>query len=384
MKVQCGQVTTLISSATAADMVFTDGGTAFSVQGHSFRVADVNGIEFDRSEVVANTLIVTYTEQGAAVTVPVENLSGLTITADGGHVSVVADATVQTELKYVLSGASANGSFFMDGEFKAGLELNNLTLTNPVGAAIDIANGKRIDVVIPDGTTTTLADAAGGQHNACFFINGHAEMRGGGTLNLTGNTKHAYASDEYTILKSGFGTINVTGAVSDGMHVEQYFQMDGGTVNIKGTKGDCVDVGITKDPADESNGQAFINAGTLTMEVAADDVKGLKTDSALTITGGNITAQVSGLGNKGISVGTDLLLNKLSGVAPAIKMNVTGTTYMPGNALLESKCRGIKVKGNFTFDGGDINMTVTGANAKGISVDGIYTYVSGTTNVRPS
>lgn len=384
MKVQCGQVTTLIPSATAADMVFTDGGAAFSVQGHSFRVADVNGIEFDRSEVAANTLTVTYTEQGAAVTVPVENLSGLTITADGGHVSVVADATVQTELKYVLSGTSANGSFFMDGEFKAGLELNNLTLTNPAGAAIDIANGKRIDVVIPDGTTTTLADAAGGQHNACFFINGHAEMRGGGTLNLTGNTKHAYASDEYTILKPGFGTINVAGAVSDGMHVEQYFQMDGGTVNIKGTKGDCVDVGITKDPMDEFNGQAFINAGTLTMEVAADDTKGLKTDSALTITGGNITAQVSGLGTKGISTGTDLLLNKLSGVAPAIKMNVTGTTYMPGNALLESKCRGIKVKGNFTFDGGDINMTVTGAKAKGISVDGTYTYVSGTTNVRPS
>lgn len=384
MKVHCGQVTALISAATASDMVFTEGGEAFSVMGHSFRVADVNGIEFDRSEVVANTLTVTYTPEGAAVTVPVENLSGLTITANGGHVSVVADATVLTELKYVLSGTSSDGSFFMDGEFKAGLELNNLTLTNPAGAAIDIANGKRIDVNIPAGTTTTLADGTGGLHSACFFINGHAEMHGGGTLNLTGNTKHAYASDEYTILKPDFGTINVTGAVSDGMHVEQYFQMDGGTVNISGTKGDCVDVGITKDPLDVFNGQAFINAGTLTMDVAADDVKGLKTDSMLTVTGGNITAQVSGLGTKGISVGTDFMLNKLSGTAPAIKMNVTGTTYMPGDTLLESKCRGIKVKGDFTFDGGDINMSVTGVKAKGISVDGTYNYVSGTTNVMPS
>ena len=41
-------------------------------------------------------------------------------------------------------------------------------------------------------------------------------------------------------------------------------------------------------------------------------------------------------------------------------MTVSGGIYKPGDALLESKCRGIKVKGDFTFDGGNINMTVTG------------------------
>ena len=64
-------------------------------------------------------------------------------------------------------------------------------------------------------------------------------------------------------------------------------------------------------------------------------------------------------------------------------MDVTGTTYMPGDEVLESKCRGIKVKGNYTFDGGNISMTVTGKKAKGISCDGTYTYKGGTTNVIP-
>lgn len=65
-------------------------------------------------------------------------------------------------------------------------------------------------------------------------------------------------------------------------------------------------------------------------------------------------------------------------------MTVSGSIYKPGDALLESKCRGIKVKGDFTFDGGNINMTVTDQKAKGISVDGLYTYKQGTSNVQPS
>ena len=67
-------------------------------------------------------------------------------------------------------------------------------------------------------------------------------------------------------------------------------------------------------------------------------------------------------------------------MATSINMTVTGTTYMPGDAVLESKCRGIKVKGNFTFDGGDIRISATGEKSKAISVDGDYTYVSGTLN----
>lgn len=383
MKVVQGPVTTLIPSATADDIVFASGGANFTVMGNTFSTASVSEILFDRSEVQPATLGVRYSESGAQVTVSADVAPLLHITVNGGHVAVLADAALDSEVTYTLSGSSSNGSFWMDGEFKSTLCLDNLSLTNPDSAAVCIENGKRIAVVLPEGSVTTLADCVGGQQKACFFINGHAEFKGNGTLNLTGQTKHAYASDEYTLLKSDFGQLNITAAVSDGMHIEQYFQMDGGTVSISGTGGDGIDVSVTKDPTDEFNGQAFINGGTLSLRVTADDVKGLKTENTLTVSGGDIYAEVAGLGTKGFSVGTDLLINQASGNATSIRMDVTGTTYMPDDPDLESKCRGMKIKGNYTFDGGNISMNVTGKKAKGISCDGTYTYISGTTNVMP-
>lgn len=379
-----GQVTTDVAASDAADMTFGGDGTTLTIMGTDYRIADLTQLYVDTAPVTARTVSVVYSAGQAAVSVSGDIAPYLTITATDGHVRIVASSDLQEEVTYTLSGTSDNGSFYMDGEYKATLVLDNLTLTNPSGAAIDIDNGKRIRIELPDGTETTLADGADGSQKACFFVNGHAELKGGGTLNISGNAKHAYASDEYTLLKSSFGTLNVTSAVSDGLHVQQYFQMDGGTVTISGTKGDCIDVSVTKDAEDELNGQALITGGTLSMDVSAEDVKGLKTDSALTITGGTVSAEVAGDGSKGFSVGTDLLIGQPTDTPTLIKMNVTGTTYMKDDPDLESKCRGIKVKGNFTFDGGTIDMNVTGKKAKGISVDGTYTYKSGTTNVIPS
>ena len=108
----------------------------------------------------------------------------------------------------------------------------------------------------------------------------------------------------------------------------------------------------------------------------------MKSDSLITFAGGTLEAEVSGLGTKGISAGTNLIISQLTETPTLVKMNVTGTTYHKGEPD-ESKCRGIKVKGDFTFNGGTIQMSVTGKKAKGISIDGTYRYISGSTNVLP-
>ncbi len=182
------------------------------------------------------------------------------------------------------------------------------------------------------------------------------------------------------MLPADFGTIEVLKAVSDGLHIEQYFDMRGGTVIVKNTGGDCIDIKKTKDVTDVQNGQGLISGGTITMDVATDDTKGLRTEDILTISGGTVTANVSGNGCKGIGVDGNLLINQASGNTTLVKMTVTGTTYMPGDATLESKCRGIKGKGNFTFNGGTIDITATGAKSKAISIDGDYLYMSGSLN----
>ncbi len=380
LKIHSGQVTVAIPASQAGTMNYGAGGATLSVMGRTYDTSEIDSITVDRTPVENGTVSVRYNGDIAHVTVTGDIAPHLNVTARAADVSVIAGADLQTEVVYRLSGTSSDGSFFMDGEFKATVELDGLDLTSNRGAAIDIANGKRINVILKDGTTTTLADGAGGTQKACLFVNGHAEFSGTGTLLLTGNARHAYASDEYTLLKPGLGTLRVLKAANDGLHVDQYFKMQGGTVDISNTKGDCIDVSVTKDPLDEYNGQAFVEGGTLTMNVAAEDIKGLKTENQLTISGGNVKATVSGNGSKGISAGTDLVIEQNTATQTRIEMTVTGTTYMPGDALLESKCRGIKVKGNFTFDGGDIRISATGAKSKAISVDGRYIYKKGTLN----
>ena len=379
LRIHCGPTTFVTSAEKAGQMSIAANGM-LQLGETSIATAQIDSITVDRETYNPLAIAVSYSDAGARLTVPCHLKDKLTITVDAAKVGFVQAADLQEEVTYTLSGTSANGSFAMDGEYKAGLVLNGLTLTNTAGPAIDIANGKRINVTLPAGTTTTLTDGAGGLHKACFFINGHAEFAGAGTLKLTGNTKHAYASDEYTQFKPNFGQLNVLKSVSDGLHVEQYLQVQGGKFTFAKVGGDNIDVSITNNPADSLNGQVFIEGGTLTLDVAADDTKGMKCDSLMTITGGTIKATVSGLGTKGISVGTNLLIAQPTTTATLIDMAVTGTTYMPGDALLESKCRGIKVKGDFTFNGGTIKISATGTKSKAISVDGDYTYKNGSIN----
>lgn len=373
-----GQVSVAVPAADAGTMTYTNG-TTLTVAGTDYAISDIDSITVSSETVEAATVAVSYSDQAASVVVSADVAPQLTITASAANVSIVAASTLATEVNYVLTGTSTDGSFYMDGDYKSTLTLNGLTLTNASGAPVTIDNGKRINVVVTDGTTNTLTDCASGTQKACFFINGHAEFSGAGTLNLTGNTKHAYASDEYTLFKKSFGTLNVLAAANDGLHIQQYLHVKGGTINVSGTTGDCIDVSVTSDTTDELNGQVLIAGGTLTLDVATDDVKGMKCDSLMTISGGTINATVSGDGSKGLSVGTDLLVNETSGNSTVITMSVTGTTYM-ADTDSESKCRGIKVKGAFTFDGGTISISATGKKSKAISVDGDYTYKSGSIN----
>lgn len=378
LKVYEGQLCRAFDAAWCGTMAYSDGGRTLTVGRCVFDVAAIDSIIIDNTPVNPSTVSVVYAGSRAYVTVSGDKADSLSVTVSGAHVSVIAAAGMQTEMAYVLSGSSADGSFYMDGDFKSTVELHDLSLASTAGAAITIDNGKRIRVILPEGTISTLSDCAGGEQKACFFVNGHPEFEGGGTLNLTGNSRHAFASDEYMQLKSSFGTLNITSAVTDGLHVGQYFRMCGGIVNISGTGGDCVDVSKTKDVTDEMNGQLLIESGRMTLVVGSDDTKGLKCADAATVSGGDIEVAVTSLGGRGLSVGTDLSVNAASGQAPRIRMSVTGGRFPDPETGKEKRARGIDVEGDFTFDGGDISISATGKGSQAVKVAGTYIYRSGT------
>jgi len=377
MNVHVGNVCTLVPADSVGTMPYS-GGSTVTIAGYTYNTADIDQITIDNTTVEAYTVKVVYSEGAAQIYCSADARPYLTFSTSGAYVSVTADASLADEITYVLSGTASDGQFLQSGSYKCTVELNGLTLSSASSAPILIDNGKRIRLRLTDGTTSTLADGATGTQKACLYTKGHFEFRGSGTLNITGNAAHAIFSKEYTNLGKSFGTINVLSAANDGLHVGQYFEMKGGSVNINSCQGDAIDCGITDDTTDEQNGQVLICGGTITLDLStADDVKGIKCDSAMLISGGTISISGSSAGVKGIKSGTNLTINDDSGSAPDIDIVLTGG-YITDADGEKVKTRGIKVDGNFVFDGGDISVSTTGKKAKTIVVDGTYTYVSGT------
>lgn len=379
LRIEQGSVTTAFDASTMGEAVFTPGNTTFTIGGKTYEIANVDRMTINATPMATATVGVVYNGNSAQVELSGDLAPYLTVVVEGANVNITADPLLQEEVTYTLSGSSDAGSFTMEGDYKATVALNGVSLTsNTVDLpAMNILNGKRINILV--NGTNSFADCAGGTHKGAFFINGHPEFEGSGTLNITGNSKHAYVSDEYSQFKKGFtGTINVLGAVSDAFHIDQYLLLQGGTFTMKNVGGDGFDISLTNDAADEFNGEVFIEGGAILLDVVAHDTKGIKCDGQMTISGGKISGKVSGNGTKGISVDGDLTIK---GVAnnPLIDLTVTGTTYAAGTAD-ESKCRGIKGKGDFLFDGGTIKISATGAKSKAISIDGTYTYKSGSLN----
>lgn len=248
-----------------------------------------------------NTVEIVYHGSTATVNVA-ENISQYVTVSSGTSSDVIilqdvnfegTDITAKNttgEITYVLSGISPNGSFTIEGVFKQTIELNDLTLNNPYGPAINIQNGKRTNLSVKSGTTNVLSDGVDTLYNGCIHCKGHLKIKGKGTLNLTGNNRHALYSKEYMEVKNC--TLNIESAAKDGIHCKEYFLMESGVVNIANTGDDGIQVelssnektGITTDHEDENTGNFYMSAGTLT--ISSYQGRAIKADGVISYSGG--------------------------------------------------------------------------------------------------
>ena len=264
------------------------------------------------SSSMTNIVKVTYNEISAASVVVSSNLqSYVTVTVNGGAVSVVQKNTVGAstcgEIIYQLYGSSSKGSFSTVGAYKATIELHGLTLTNPSGVAVDIQNGKRIEMRPIEGTVSTIKDGTSTESDAwkaAIYCKGHLEFKDKGTLNVEGNYAHAIYSKEYMSIKNC--TINVRSAVKDALHCREYFLMESGKVNLSGFESDAIECNIdgttstgeTAEHEDEDSGNIYIMGGTLLIDMSKSSGDSIKPDGKKIISNDatvEITNTVSGL-----------------------------------------------------------------------------------------
>lgn len=333
-------------AATADEMFFSPAGT-LTIGNKEFSLAEYPEINIcSESPVADNTVSVGFDGSQATVEIAGNVAEYIAVERSGAHVKLtqsedVSEATCG-EITYSLQGESADGSFTLVGSYKASLALNGLALTNTSGAAIDIQDGKRIELSAKSGTENFLADGPGSQ-KAALYCKGHLELKGKGSLNVTGNQGHAVSAKEYITVKNL--TLTIPGAKKDGVNCNQYFAMESGMLNISGVGDDGIQVSF-KDDVDreaEDTGSGTISGGTVTIEIAQGAAsKGLKADGDITVSGGELT-----------------VTSACDGTWDSTKLKTKA-----------SACLG--ADGNITIDGGTLKLTATGSGGKGISCDGVF------------
>lgn len=423
MHVQVGQVAYAFPAEQAGVMTYAAGSTVH-IMDKVFALSDVDMMYVDGAEVVDNRVAVVYNGETASVSVAGNVAKYLTINVSGAHVNIAQSDDLAEEITYSLSGSSADGEFYMSGSYKATIELNGLSLTNttPVssGAAIHIQNGKRIKVQVMEGTSNMLEDAAAGEQKGAFYVKGHPEFSGKGTLMVKGHVKHAIKSGEYITLKDA--TLKVLSAAGDGLNCGQYFLMKSGVLDISGVTDDGIqcdiddtDVGSTGETADhedEDSGNIYLAGGQITINTAGIAAKGVKSEGDLIVTGGVIAITTTGKGKwdeedlktkaaaclgsdaKVVIAGGTLTLTstgaggkgincdaafEMSGGEVTIvtqgalyyhngtteNTNYTGNTDNV-NSDYYSSSKGVKADGAITISGGKISVSTAGKNAEGI------------------
>lgn len=339
-----GSVTYSFPADITGVMTFAD--ETVTVAERTFDLAEWSQIMVNDASVKSNTVNVQYNGDNASVTIAGNIAQYVDVSVDGAHVTITQSDRVSAdtcdEITYILKGESADGSLALTGSYKSTVELHGLTLTNPSGAAIDIQNGKRIELSAKNGTVNTLADGNGSQKGA-IVCKGHLELKGKGELNVTGNRSHAIYAKEYVEIKNL--TLNITGAVKDGINCGQYFMMESGNVTISGTGDDGIQASF-KDETDreaEDTGTLTVKGGTLTVTISADAAKCIKADADIIISDGTLY----------------------------LTSNANGIWDIAKNKTKASACIG--ADGDVNVSGGNLELKATGSGGKGISCDGVFT-----------
>ena len=234
-------------------------------------------------------VVVRYNGTQATVEIATD-LNGLvTSSVQGADVTLTQAESVVSEITYRVSGNTNDGSLTLNGSYKITLSLEGLQLTNTRGAAIQVVNGKRIAIVLTEGTNNVLTDMQNGSQKACFFVKGHGEFQGGGSLTINGRGKHAFKGNEYVEIKASTGTITILATAKDGIHTDGDFTIKGGVLTISATGNAYWDESEQETKAAScinTSANAYILGGEMHLTATGSGGKGLKADSTISVYGG--------------------------------------------------------------------------------------------------
>ena len=365
---------------------------------------------YEDDEESKGTVTITYSGSSVSIAYNPTSLKNKAVLVKSG---TAADVVIygQKKVDYVVKGSTTDGSLTIYGAKKCRLTLNNASITNGDGPAINMPKqvvgtteygGKTAFVelvgnsMLEDGTYTP--DGTIGK--AAFFSEGQLIFSGKGTLTVKSHSGHGIASDDYIRVRGGSNNpvINITtSSDKDGISVNDYFLMYGGALTIHAAD-DGISVGkgyvdiaggeLTVEAADEgivaSNDEAetginpsiTLRGGLVKVTTTGDKGHAFKAMANFTQTGGIIQATVKGAGSKAFN--TDGNMSFAGGKATAL---VEGLPIYDEEEGDVSSAAGIRCRGELTIDGATLAMKATAAGGKGINSTGKIACKSGSVTI---
>ena len=372
-------------------------------------------------------VVITFGLQTASITNPFEG-KGVTITRN--EANVVVQSTSTDTIKYILTGSTPNGSLKIYSETQFYLVMNGADITNANDPALNIQSHKKVSITLIEGTSNRLAGgmgfaSEGGAEDtkAAFFSEGQLVFSGDGHLTVISRYRHAICCDN--IIRINGGDISIPLSANDGIHSNELIEVNGGTIEINAigdgmdseanvlitggsmlitTTGDkshgiksanettiqsSTDITINVEggasKAFKCGGDMLISQGNLSLTTSGDacydeserdisSASGIKCNKNLTINGGTIVINSSGLGGKGISVDGSLTI-----INGEVAVTTTGDVYKQSTD--NTKAKAMKIDGNLTINGGIVfadsktdnaidskeSLTITGGTIIGVS-----------------
>jgi len=285
--------------------------------------------------------------------------NGVEVTVNGGHITANHSST--KNICYVLSGTTTNGSFTVVGDKKYEVKLNNVNITNPDSAALNLLSGKRAYIMLIDGTSNTLSDGTGGSQKGALYCKGKLLFNGSGKLSVTGNTNNAIHSADYIVFRKG-NNIYANSTANHGIKANDGIFINGGIINVEVSAEAAKGINCESNIIVNGGRTTVITTGGGTYDTEDNEAKGaacIKADSAFTINAGELWLKSTGSGGKGINVDTEA--NFTGG---NVYIVTEGGQYKSNNDT--SSPKGIKADGNIYISGGTIWVRTNGYNGEGI------------------
>lgn len=286
-------------------------------------------------------------------------VDGKGATAKGGTVTITSAGV------YRVSGSCSSANIVVDADKDADvyLILAGAQLTSTQGSVINCKKADKLVLTLEEGAENTLSDSADyvfadgeDEPDAAVFSKSTIVINGTGSLAVNGLYSDGIKSKDGFKLCSG--SLSVT-AVGDGVKGRDYVKVLGGTLDV--TSGDDGIKTTNSDESDPSVGRIALSGGTISVNSGKD---GIQAQTSLSLEAGSVTV-VSGGGSadavfKTESFGkpfdrdnsSDENTDSMKGLKAQTAVTISG-----GTLVVDTADDAVHSAGTVTISGGELRLS---------------------------